>query len=105
MKYQYGKVETGMSVFMDDTAAAGTADTNNIGKGIQNCRRMEIENHIQIKENWINGHQHGKEPERVIEERVKEGIVQATVIYKYLGYTQVYTQQIWILEKSYTTVK
>ena len=41
VKYQYGKVEIGMPVFMDDIAAVGTAD--NIRKGIQNCRRMEIE--------------------------------------------------------------
>ena len=30
-----------MPVFMNDKAAVGTAD--NIRKGIQNCRRMEIE--------------------------------------------------------------
>ena len=41
MKYQYGKVEIGMPVFVDDIAAVGTAD--DIRKGIQNCRRMEIE--------------------------------------------------------------
>ena len=41
VKYQYGKVEIGMPVFMDDIAAVGTAD--NIRKGIQNCRRIEIE--------------------------------------------------------------
>ena len=39
VKYQYGKVEIGMPVFMDDIATVGTAD--NIRKGIQNCR-MEI---------------------------------------------------------------
>ena len=33
--------------FMDDiAAAAGTADNNNIRKGIQNCRKMEIEKNI-----------------------------------------------------------
>ena len=41
MKYQYGKVEIGMPVFMDDIVAAGKVD--DIRKGIQNCRRMEIE--------------------------------------------------------------
>ena len=41
MKYQYGKVEIGMPVFVDDIAAVGTAD--DIRKGIQNCKRMEIE--------------------------------------------------------------
>ena len=41
MKYLYGKVEIGMSVFMDDIAAVGKID--DLRKGIQNCRRMEIE--------------------------------------------------------------
>ena len=85
VKYQYGKVEIGMPVFMDDIAAVGTAD--NIRKGIQNCRRMEIEKKMiyglkKTKYMVINT---GKEPEEVIEERVKEGIVQETDIYKYLG--------------------
>ena len=38
VKYQYGKVEIGMTVFMDDIGAVGTAD--NIRKRIPNCRRM-----------------------------------------------------------------
>ena len=41
IKYQYGIVESGMPVFMDDVAAVGIADT--IRKEIQNCGRMEIE--------------------------------------------------------------
>ena len=41
MKYQYGNVEIGMPVIIDDIAAVGKAD--DIRKGIQNCRRMEIE--------------------------------------------------------------
>ena len=41
VKYQYGKVEIGMPVFMDNIAAVETAD--NIRKGIKNRRRMEIE--------------------------------------------------------------
>ena len=66
MKYQYGKVETGMPVFMDDTTAVGTAD--NIRRGIQNCRGMEIEKKMiygpkRIKYMVINM---GKEPEEVI---------------------------------------
>ena len=44
VKYQYGKVEIGIPVFMDDIAAVGTVD--NIRKGIQNCKRMEIEKKI-----------------------------------------------------------
>ena len=41
VKYQHGKVEIGMSVFMDDIAEVGTADK--IRKEIQNCRSMKIE--------------------------------------------------------------
>ena len=37
VKYQYGEVEIGVSVFMDDIAAVGTA--YNVSKGIQNCRK------------------------------------------------------------------
>ena len=44
VKYQFGKVEIGTSIFLDDIAAVRTAD--NIRKGIQNCRRMEIEKKI-----------------------------------------------------------
>ena len=85
VKHQYGKVEIGMPVFMDDIAAVETVD--NIRKGIQNCRRVEIEKKMiygsnKTKYMVINTR---KEPEEVIEERVKEGIVQETDICKYLG--------------------
>ena len=70
---------------MDDIAAAGTAD--NIRKRIQNFRTMEIERKMiyglnKTKYMVINT---GKELEEAIEERVKEGIVQETDIYRYLG--------------------
>ena len=85
VKYQYGKVEIDMPVFMDDIAAVGKAD--DIRKGIQNCRRMEIEKKMiyglkKTKYMVINT---GKKPGEVIEERIKEEIVQETDIYKYLG--------------------
>ena len=85
MKYQYGKVTIGMPVFMDDIAAVGTED--NIRKGIQNCRRIEIEKKMiygqkKTKCMVINM---GKEPEEVIEERLKGEIVQESDIYKCLG--------------------
>ena len=41
VKYQYGKVEIGMPVFMDDIAAIGIAD--NIRKGIQNLEEWKLE--------------------------------------------------------------
>ena len=44
VKYQHGKVEIGMPVFMGDIAAVGKAD--DIRKGIQNCTRMEIEEKV-----------------------------------------------------------
>ena len=63
VKYQYGKVEIGMPVFMDDIAAVRTA--YNMRKGVQNCRRMEIEKKMvyglnKTKDMVINM---GKEPE------------------------------------------
>ena len=80
VKDQYGKVKIGMPVFMDDIAAVGTAD--NIRKGVQNCRRMDIEKKMiyglkKTKYMVINT---AKEPEEVIKERVKQGIVQETDI-------------------------
>ena len=71
VKYQYGKVEIDMPVFMDDIAGVGTAD--NIRKRIENCRRMEIEKKMiyglkKTKYMVINTR---KEPEEVIEERAK----------------------------------
>ena len=85
VKYQYGKVEIGMPVFMDDIAGVGTAD--NMGKRIQNCRRMEIEKKMiyGLKKTKYMVITTGKESEEAIEERVEEGIVQETDIYKYLG--------------------
>ena len=85
VKYQYGKVEVGMPVFMDDVAAVGTAD--NIRKGIQNCRRMEIQKRMiyVLKKTKYMAITMGKEPEELIDERVKEEIVQKTDIYNYLG--------------------
>ena len=73
-----------MPVFMDDIAAAGTADS--IRKGIQNYRRMEAEKKVihELKKTKYMVINTGEEPE-VMEERVKEGIVQETDIYKYLG--------------------
>ena len=74
-----------MPVFMDDTAAVGTAD--NIRKGIQNCRKMTTEKKMiyGLKKTKYMVINKGKEPEEIIEERVKERIVQETDIYKYLG--------------------
>ena len=61
-------------------AAVGTTD--NIRRGIQNCRRTKIEKKMingleKTKYMVINK---GKEPEEVIEERVEEEVVQETDI-------------------------
>ena len=82
MKYQYGTVEIEMSVFMDDIAAVGTAD--DIKKEIQNCSRMEIEKKMiyGLKKTKYIVINKGKESKKVIEERVKERLVQETYIYK-----------------------
>ena len=64
VKYQYGKVEIGMPVFMDDIAAVGITD--DIGKGIQNCRGMEIEKKMihELKKTKYMVINTGKEPEK-----------------------------------------
>ena len=71
VKYQYGKVEIDMPVFMDDIAGVGTAD--NIRKRIENCRRMEIEKKMiyELKKTKYMVINTRKEPEEVIEERAK----------------------------------
>ena len=56
-----------MSVFMDDIAALGKAD--DIRKGIQNCRRTEIQKKMiyGLKKTKYMVIKKGKEPEEVIE--------------------------------------
>ena len=63
-----------MPVFMDNIAAVGTAD--NIRKGIQNCRRMEIEKKMiyELKKTKYMVINTGKKPEEVIQEIIIEGI-------------------------------
>ena len=64
VKYQYGKVEIGMSVFMDLIAAVITPD--NIRKGIQSCKRMDIEEIAiyRLKETKYMGISTGKENQK-----------------------------------------
>ena len=85
VEYQYSKVEIGISVLVDLIAVVKAAD--NIRKAIQNYGRMEIEKKIIYGLNKTKNMviKTGKEQQEVIEERVKEGIVQETDIYKYLG--------------------
>ena len=61
-------------------AAVGTTD--NIRKGIQNCRRMKIGKKMinGLKKTKYMVINKGKEPEEVIEERVEEEVVQETDI-------------------------
>ena len=63
-----------MPIFMDDIAAVGTAD--NFRKGIQNCRRMEIEKKMiyELKKTKYMVINTGKKPEEVIQEMIVEGI-------------------------------
>ena len=74
MKYQYGKVLKGMPVSMDNITAVGTAD--NIRKGIQNCRRMDIEKKMryELKKTKHMVIKTGNKPEEVIQEIIIEGI-------------------------------
>ena len=70
VRYQYGIVEIDMPVFMEDIAAVGTTD--DIRKGIQNCRRMEIEKKMMhgLKKTKHMAINTGKELEELIEERL-----------------------------------
>ena len=85
LKYRYGKVEIGMSVFMDDIAAVKKADNNR--KVIQICRRIEIEKKMlyRLKKTKYVVINTEKEPVEAIEERIQGEIVQETNIYKYLA--------------------
>ena len=77
VQYSYRKVDIGMSVYMDDTAAAG--GIAEIRKGIRNCAKMEKEKKMMVKT--------GKEREGIVQKKVKSGAVQKTETYHYLGIT------------------
>ena len=85
VKYEYGKISIGMPVYMDDISAVGNAE--NVRKGIQNCRRMEIEKKMEygLKKSKYMIIGTGKDKEEEIKEVVKEGMIQRTETYKYLG--------------------
>ena len=69
MKYQYGNVEIGMSVFVDGIVVVGTAD--NIRKGIQNCGRIETEWKVihELKKTKYMVMNTGKQREEAIKKR------------------------------------
>ena len=85
VKYQYGSIQIGMSIYMDDISAAGGAEQ--IRKGIRNCARMEVEKKMKygLKKTRYMIMKTGNEKEEIIEEKVKAGKVQRTDKYKYLG--------------------
>ena len=83
VKYRYGKINIGMSVFMDDIATASKAE--HIRKGINNCARMEKEKKIifGLKKTKYMIVKTGTEEEE-INETVKAGRVHRTDKSKYL---------------------
>ena len=99
VKYQYGKVEISMSVFMDEIAAVGTAD--NIRKGIQNCRGMEIEKKMDYRYIWIMIYGLKKTKYMVINTGKELKQTEET----YLQVSRNGNQQMRKLEKSYTRFK
>ena len=76
VQYSYGKVDIGMSVYMDDIAG-GIAE---IRKGIRNCAKMEEEKKMRYKPKKTKYMiiKTGKEREEIVQEKVKPGAVQKT---------------------------
>ena len=88
VQYSYGKVDIGISVYMDDIAAAGGIAFQ-IRKGIRNCAKMEKEMKMRYgpKKTKYMMVKTGKEREEIVQEKVKSGAVQKTETYHYLGIT------------------
>ena len=87
VQYSYGKVDVGMSVYIDDIAGAG--GIGEIRKGIRNCCKMEKEKKIRYrlkKKNYMMV-KTGKEREEIVQEKIKSRAVQKTETYHYLGIT------------------
>ena len=87
VQYSYGKVDIGMSIYMDDIAAAG--GIAEIRKGIRNCAKMEKEKKMRygLKKTKYMMVKTGKEREEIVQENVKSGEVCKTETYHYLGIT------------------
>ena len=87
MRYSYGKIDIGMSVYMDDIATAG--GIAEIRQGIRNCAKMEKEKKMRygLKKTKYIMVKTGKEREEIVQENVKSGEVCRTETYHYLGKT------------------
>ena len=83
VQYSYRKVDIGMSVYMDDTAAAG--GIAEIRKGIRNCAKMEKEMNMRYGPKKVKYMMVKTEGEEIVQEKVKSGAVQKTQTYHYLG--------------------
>ena len=86
VRYSYGKIVIGMSVYMDDKAAAGIAE---IRKGIRNCAKMEKEKKMKygLKKTKYMMVKTGNKREEIVQEHAKSGEVRKTETYHYLGIT------------------
>ena len=87
VQYSYGKINIGMSVYMDNIAAAG--GIAEIRKGISNCAKMEKEKKMRygLKKTKYMIVKTGKEREEIVQEKVKSAAVQRTETYHHLGIT------------------
>ena len=83
VQYSYGKVDIGISVYMDDIAAAG--GIAEIRKGIRNCAKMEKEMNMRYGPKKVKYMMVKTEGEEIVQEKVKSGAVQKTQTYHYLG--------------------
>ena len=108
VQYSYGKVDIGMSVYMDDIAAAG--GITEIWKGMRNCAKMEKEKKMRYgpKKTKYMMVKTGKEREEIVQEKVKSGAVQKTETYHYLGITlneeDNLEEYIKVIAKKYETI-
>ena len=85
VSYEYGSIEIGMSVYMDDISAAG--DPEQVRKAKRNYSRMAVEKKMRygLKKTRYMIMKTGKEVEENIVETVKAESIQRTENYKYLG--------------------
>ena len=87
VQYSCGKIDIGMSVYIDDIAAKG--GIAEVRKGIRNCVKMEKEKKMRygLKETKNIMVKTEKEREEIVQENVKSGTVRKTETYHYLGIT------------------
>ena len=83
IRYKYGEIEVGMSIYMDDMSVAGGPEE--VKKGISSCERVKVKNKIKYNGSKTKHMivKTGKEKEKDISEQM----IARTKKYKYIGIT------------------